>query len=134
MHASCSLEAECVTCLVGQLAQQVAPARQPVRHQQITMKRGDALAMPSPFPPPCTMRIQTRAMTMRSKPCSPSSRYSRCLMQMCSVLALLLHWSLSLAAAMIVPVAVLCTCAVASFPGFSDRLHLSAACIHYCVV
>ncbi len=134
VHACCSLEADYVAFLVGQLAQQVVPARQPVRHPQTTMKRGDALATPSPSLPPCMMRMPTRAMTTRSKPCSPSSRYSRCLMQMCSVLALLLHWSLSLAAAMIVPVAVLCTCAVASFPGFSDRLHLSAACIHYCVV
>jgi len=104
VHAGYSLEADYATLLVGQLAQQVAAARQPVKHRQTTMKRGDALAMPSPSPPPCMMRMPTRAMTMRSKPCSPSFRYARCLMQLCSVVALLLHWSLCLAAAMNNPV------------------------------
>ncbi len=121
VHACCSLEADYVAFLVGQLAQQVVPARQPVRHPQTTMKRGDALATPSPSLPPCMMRMPTRAMTTRSKPCSPSSRYARCLVQMCSVMALLLYWSFRvclagwLAAAMSIPGVVLRHCAVPSY-------------------
>lgn len=101
VHACCSLEADYVAFLVGQLAQQVVPARQPVRHPQTTMKRGDALATPSPSLPPCMMRMPTRAMTTRSKPCSPSSRYARCLVQMCSIMALLLYWSLCLSVCLV---------------------------------
>ncbi len=155
VHACCSLEADYVAFLVGQLAQQVVPARQPVRHPQTTMKRGDALATPSPSLPPCMMRMPTRAMTTRSKPCSPSSRYARCLVQMCSVMPLLLYWSFrvclsgwlagcryehpwcciaSLRCSLLFLLLFCVPMLLLLFLGFSVSLYLSAACMHCCVL